>query len=837
MSTLRLRVLPWLEDLRRDVPYGLRSFARAPGFTIVAVLTLALGIGANTAIFSVVDAVLLRPLPYAYDSDRLVRLMAHLPNAESPNGAPRRVTVGFTAAEVHELRSRTRVLSHVAIVGPTLMGLSGREEAARLQGARVSASAFPLLGTRPFLGRPILPADEEPGRDDVILLGHAAWQRYFGGDAAIVGRTLTLETVLGPRMQRQYSVIGVMPPEFAFPSSQTQFWMPPFVSTSGQGAGFRGQMLGRLAPDVTIQAAAGELTPIVRAIRQHGPDVRYELVREQDELVSPVRPALLVLMGAVGFVLLIACVNVANLQLARTMARGRELAVRTALGAGRSRLVRQALTESVMLAALGGLAGIAFAMGGVRLLRRLASTLTRMDLGGGAAFPRIEEIGIDVSVLAFAAGASLVTGVLFGLAPAVRQAGADPIDALRNATSRASGAGRGSLRGALVVAQIAMALVLLVGAALLMRSFANLSSIDPGYDAGNVLTFQVALPAGTYSDARLKSFAETVVGRLQSIPGVRAAAYANQLPMVQLRDTAGGLWRTPDAARRPAPGGADARLVSRDYFDVMGIRVVAGRGFHEGDREGQPRVLLINETLARRGFQNENPVGLQVYVGRDPVPWEIVGVVGDVRQFGLDREPEPQFFADLRQWSGTGLLFPVGAYYAVRVDREPDAVLPALRAIVRGLNAQAALFNVARMETLVATTISRPRMYTVLLFIFAAVGVALAAIGIYGVMAYVVTQRTAEIGIRMALGAQRAEVLSLILRQGLMLTAAGIVAGLVGAAALTRYLEGMLFGVTAFDRTTFAAATLVLALVAMVASYMPARRATRVDPLLAIRSE
>ncbi len=832
------RSYPWLEDLRRDVPYAWRSFARSPGFSTVVVLTLALGIGANSAIFSVVNALLLKPLGYSAHSDRLVRLMAHMP-AEPPNGAPRRVTVGLTAGEVAELRSRTRALSHVGTAGPTLQGLNGYEEGARLQGARVSSSVFTMLGARPLLGRTIVAEDEAPGRDGVILLGFDAWQRYFSNDPGILGRNLILNSVLGRRTQREYSVIGVMPREFEFPTSYTQFWMPLYAS-SGLDVELRGPMLGRLAHGVSMQAAADEIGPIVREIRRHSAAVRYELVREQDEMVAPVRPALLVLTGAVGFVLLIACVNVANLLLARAVAREREVAVRAALGAGRGRLIRQAFTESLMPAVLGGAGGSVLAIGGIQLLRSLATTLGRLDLPMGVAFPRLNDVGVDTSVLLFTVATSLITGLLFGLAPALRSSSSDHMDAFRNA-DRASASGftlqKGGLRGVLVVAEIGMAMVLLVGGGLLIHSFVRLSRVDAGYEPANVLTFQVSMPVPSYPDARLTTFAENLVERLRSVPGVRAAAYANQLPMVNLRDTAGGLWRAPAADRRPAPGGADARFVSRDYFTAMGIPMIAGRGFNEGDGAGQPRVLLVNEELVRRDFAGENPIGTTVYVGRDPGPWQIVGIVSNVRQFGLDREPEPQFFADLRQWSGTGPLFPVGAYYAVRTDGDPESIISTVRGIVRQLDADAASFNIARMDSIVATTISRPRMYAVLLGIFAGVGVVLALIGIYGVMAYAVTQRTREIGIRMALGAQRTEVMTLVLRQGLALTFAGILLGLAGAVATTRYLEGMLFGLTPLDRTTFIAVSLMFATIATMASYVPARRATKVDPLTALRCD
>jgi predicted permease len=842
MEALRdQRGLPWLNDLRHDLRYALRTLKKSPGFGLVVILTLALGIGATTAIYSVVHAVLMKPLAYSRESDRLVRLIMNMPASVSPTGRPLRTTVSLSAAEIRDLESRSQALSGVGTVGPVLMGLSGYEEAAHLQGSRVSATVFSMIDARPLLGRVFDSNDEAPGADPVILISFAAWHRYFAADPNILNRTLTLDTALGPRRQSRYTVIGVMPQRFAFPSSQTQFWMPFQATVPGGGAAIRGPMLGRLAHGISMQAAVAEIGPIVREIRLDKPGITYELLREQDGIVAQVKPALLVLTVAVGFVLLIACVNVANLLLARMAARQREIAIRGALGAGRGRLIRQVLTESVVLAMIGGVAGTALAFGGITLLQMLATTLSRIDLGTGVGFPRLDEIGIDGSVLLYTAATSVVTGLAVGLLPAFRYARRDPMESLRAAAgASASPAGvveASTLRGALVVIQIALAMILLVGGGLLMNSFIKLSGVDPGYQPGHVLTFQVALPVDRYPDARLKTFAEDLAAGLRSVPGVRAAAYANQLPMVQLRDTAGGLWKTPDRGRTPAPGGPDARLVSREYLDVMGIRVIAGRGFSERDGAGRPRVLLVNRLLAGRDFPGEDPIGQQVYIGRDPYPWQIVGIVDNVRQFGLDREPEPQFFVDVRQWSGTGPLFPIGAYYAVRADGNPVSVIPNIRAIVRRLDRQAALFNIAPMEQLVTTTIAQPRMYTMLLSIFAGIGATLAVIGIYGVMAYRVTQRTREIGIRMALGARRAQVLALVLRKGVTLTIIGIAVGLVGAAAATRFLQGMLFGITPLDARTFAAVSLLFGLVAMLASYVPARRATKVDPIVALRSE
>jgi putative ABC transport system permease protein len=834
------RQLPWVDDLGSDLPYACRSLLRNPGFATVVVLTLALGIGANTAIFSVVNALLLQPLPYQ-DADRIVRVMINLPTTAGSTGPAQRIPVSLTAGEIGEVQSSARTLSHVGTAALVLRALTGHEEGARLPGARVSATLFDAIGARPLFGRGFHGDDEKPGATPVVLLSHAAWQRFFGGNPNIVGETVRMDSVLGPRVRVSYSVIGVMPPDFQFPARRLEFWVPFQVTVVGGTGAARGAVVARLADGVSVPTALAEITPIVRAMRSDPSDATYELVTEQSEMVTPVKPALIVLMTAVGLVLLLACVNVANLMLIRMGTRNREIGIRAALGGGRGRLVRQAFTESAILTLLGGVMGTVLAVAGTRLLQRLGATVPRVDLVTSAALPRLDEVGLDLYVLAFTVATSIVTGLLFALAPVIHLCRADPMHALRaNGGSNDSHLqGRRSRVGSvLVVSEIALAMVLLVGAALLIVSFIKLSDIHPGYEKTNVLTFQVSLPNERYPDPRLKSFAETLVDRLRSIAGVDAAAYANQLPMVGFRDTGGGLWRTADPQRKALPGGPDARFVSRDYFEVMGIRIIAGRGFTDTDGEGQPPVLLVNEALARGEFAGQNVVGQFVYIGSDPTPRQVVGIVQDVRQFGLDRQPEPQFFADLRQWSGAGPpLFPGGAYYAVRTGGDPMAIVPAVRRIVREIDPQAALFYTAPMDQIVATTMVRPRIYAVLLSIFAGVGLMLAAIVIYGVIAFSVAQRTREIGIRMALGAQRVAVMAVVLRDALLLTVVGIVMGLAGAAALSRYLEGMLFGVTPADTVTYVATALMFIAVAGFAAFVPTRRALRVDPLTALRSE
>jgi putative ABC transport system permease protein len=605
-----------------------------------------------------------------------------------------------------------------------------------------------------------------------------------------------------------------------------------------------------------MEAAAEEVGAILHQIRGEsqaesqpypGPP-RFEIVTIQDQLVAPVRPALRVLVVAVGIVLLIACANVASLLLARTSARQREIAVRAALGAGRDRLVRQMLTESVLLALLGGVAGTALAFAGIGALRNLGVSLAqRSDLGPSASFPRLEEIGLDATTFAFTIAAALFTGVLFGLAPAVRFTRRDLMDVLRDGGASTSSGFRlvraSATRSVLVVAETTMAMMLLVGGGLLIHSFLKLTHVNTGFDPANVLTFQVRWSSERDSVSELKMLAEGLVGRVRAVPGVRVAAYAHQLPMVQMEQKAGMRIRLgeqlppPPGPNEVSPYFPDLRLVSQEYLKVIGTRVTAGRAFGENDQLGRPLVMLINEALARSRFPGESPLRKHVYVLGDHA-WEIVGVVEDVRQKSLDQEPTPQIFVDFRQWPRSVAPFDLPQYYVVRlVDDRPSSVIPTIRGIVRTLDEQASLDNVAMMEQLVSTSVSRQRMYAVLLGIFAAVAAALAAIGIYGVMTFSVAQRTREIGIRMALGAHSLQVIRLVLRQSMVLTVLGIALGLAGAAAVTRYLEGLLFGLTPLDPMTFIIVSVVFASVAAFASYLPARRATKVDPLIALRCE
>jgi predicted permease len=822
--------LPWLDELRQDVRYALRMLRRSPGFATVAVLTLALGIGANTAIFSVVNSVILQPLPYQEAHD-LVRISEATTAVQGPVGVPQ-LQGGLNALELEAVRAQTQTLTHVGIYRDAAVTLTGENETTRLQGTRLSPAVLTSLGVQPLFGRTF---DLREENDSLVLLSHATWQRYFGADRAILGRSLTLNGTA-------HSIVGVMPPGFQFPDPATQLWMPTALPAGRLAVLQRMVPLARMKPGIPIETVRTDVATILQRFRQgttqdgRQRSGEFQVVRLQDDLVAPVKPALLVLTVAVGFVLLIACVNVANLLLARGAARQQEVAVRQALGARRGRLVRQLLTESAVLGLAGGAIGTALALASIRLLRTLGASLPRQDLVAPPSLPRLADITVDVPVLMFTLAVSLLTALMFGLAPAIHQSGGNRLHALRG------GSRRPQTQSVLVVAELGIAMMLLIGGGLLIHSFVKLSNLNPGYNPANVLTFTVVTPPGRYSGPQMASFAEDLVARLEAAPGVRAAGYTELLPMVRFR-TSGRITTASQRSNQPAPAVLDAApdpsqpdtfTVSQHFLDAMGIRVIAGRGFNQHDAAGRPGVVLINRALARSGFLGPNPIGQHLSTMKQT--WEVVGIVDDVQQFGLDQDPVPQVFFEMRQTPAPGATARVN-YFVARTEGEPGALAPSVRDIVRQLDPSATADLVAPMEQLVSNSISRPRLYAVLLAVFAAVATVLAAVGMYGVMAYGVAQRRREIGIRMALGAQRADVRHLVVRQGLVLTGVGLVFGLVAATVATRYLESFLFGVTPLDPGTFAGVSVIFAFIAIFASYLPVRRATNVDPLVALRSE
>ena len=808
------RSFAWLDDAGRDLRHAARMLRRSPGFTAVALVTLALGIGATTAVFSVVNGVLLTPLPYP-EPDRLVRVFGPTPTIGGIDGRPTRM-VDLPSQTFERLRSTAGAFSHVAGYMPTTATLTGQGDAVRLVGSEVSAAAFPMLGVAPLLGRAFEPSVEAAGADGVVVLSEATWRRYFNADSTAIGKVVNLDG-------RGRTIVGVMPIGFAqsgmhFPDPQAQFWVPYVPPAPDSRNRLNVAVMARLAPGVSLAIAEDISNTAVGDLSQG----RLELSSVHDEIVRPVRPALLLLVAAVGLVLLIACVNVANLLLARMATRDRELAVRRAVGASRGRLIRQLLTESALLSLLGGVIGTSIAFGGVALLRVLATSLNRRDLARGVNLPRLDQIGIDGSVLAFTVGVALAAGLIFGLIPAVQQSRVRDTDLLREKQVSHR------IRGTLVVAEIAMAMMLLVGGALLIHSFLRLSNVERGYNATNVLTFQAA-PLGP-SRAEGRSFADRLVARLAGVPGVTAVGYSNNLPLIQqgfMRDVSPRPLPPGERAPRPYPS---LHAVSPGFVEAMGLRIAQGRTFSAG--EPARREALVSHAFANSGFFDGPALGRQIYGGS--ASWEVVGIVEDVLQFQLDQPPGSEMFIIdfIAAPPGFG-----GTYFAVRTPGSPLAISAEVRSIVRQIDPAATVDNIATMEQIVSNAVSGPRLYAVVLGMFAAVAVTLAAIGIYGVLAFIVTHRTREIGIRMALGAPSAAVVSLVVRQSAVQIVGGVVAGLAGAAMLSRYLEGLLFGVTPLDALTFVVAGAAFACVALVAAYGPARRATKVDPLVALRAE
>jgi putative ABC transport system permease protein len=695
-----------------------------------------------------------------------------------------------------------------------------------------------MLDTQPILGRAFQMDDETPGSDNVVVLSYGSWQRYFGGDPFVIGKPLTLDTAI-------YTVVGVMPSGFSYPNAQTEFWKPLAFPIQQQIFGL--PVIARLKDGVAIEAAQAEANAISRELRGEPPDElqptapvpRIQLLSLKDELVAPIRLPLLVFVVAVGFVLLVACVNVANLFLARATARSREAGIRIALGASRARVLRQALTENMLFAVLGGVVGIGLATIGSRVFVALGQGLARAALSRfdavGNSVPRLNEISVDANVLLFTCVATIATGLLFGVIPAFqmsRAASAGTAKALGRGASKVT---LRSLRTVMVIGQVALTLVLLLGAGLLIKSFLNLTSTDLGYDADNVLTFNIPQPPLSIGDdARQRQrteFEQEAVRRLQAIPDVEAVGYTNALPMVQLTMPI----QVQPQDSPTATFGASAYTVSADYFRAMGIRVVEGRGFNDEDRLSTQPVYVVNEAFARAYSQGQSSLG--PFTLLRPRAGEIVGVVNDVRQLGVDVETEPVVFMDPEHTPGIIGVAEGGVYFAIRMRGDPTKIIPDVRAIVRNLDAELVIDNVATMNQLVSNSITMPRTYAALLGTFAILALVLAMSGLYGVQAYFVTQRRQEIGIRIALGAQQAQVLFPLLRQGLALGVVGLGLGLTGSVVLTRFLQNMLFGVSSLDIATYAVVCTTFLAVIIAASYIPARQAAKIDPLSILRYE
>jgi predicted permease len=809
-----------VESLWQDLHYGWRALRKQPGFTLITVLTLALGIGANTAIFSVVNGVLLKPLPYR-EPERLVYWWGVQPQLKQ---AP------FAPADFLDYQAQNQSFEQIGAYRNMSFTLTGAAQPEQVDGRIVSANYFALLGLAPERGRAFAPEDGRAGAARVVLLEHGFWQRRFGGETKIIGQTLTLSG-------ESATVIGVMPQ--GFKEADVDLWVNPYQIVPDLSTGARDDILsvrsnvyleviGRLKPGVTLAQAQADISAIAARLGQQYPRTNairgVRLVSLHESIVGDVQPLLLALLGAVALVLLIACANVANLALARASTRGRELAVRAALGAGRGRIIRLLLTESVLLAVVGGLFGLGLAVLGVDWLIAFSPT----DL------PRLSEIGLDRRVLGFTFLVSLLTGVVCGLLPALAASAVNLNEALKEGGRSAGNTSRQRARSVLVIAEVALALVVLLGTGLLVKSFARLQAVEPGFDPTNLTTLLVWLKETKYveSAAARIAFVNELGARLERLPGIEAVALANDLPMRGVDATSYPIIEGRPLSEPHERIGVGRHTVKAGYFQALGIPLRTGRALTEQDNEQAPLVMVVNETAARLLWPGENPVGKRLKFGKPEYPWtEVVGVVGDVKHAGLHEPAGPQVYGPYSQAAWPTLRI------AVRSKLDAAAVGAAVRREVQGLDPNQPVSYVKTMTEVMAEAVAPRRSALALFSLFAVVALLLACIGLYAVMSHDVTRRTSEIGIRMALGAQKGAVLRLIVGQGMKLAGIGVVIGLGGALALTRWMKTLLFGVSTTDPTTFIVIALLLIAVALLACWLPARRATQVDPLVALRSE
>ena len=814
-----------MNTLIQDIRFGLRMLLKSPSVSIVATIALALGIGANTAIFSVVNAVLLRPLPFP-DSDALMSVF----ETDTQRGL---IRGSHSYPNFVDMRAQNTVFEHVASYHGADYILTGRGEPARLPGLAVNADLFPLLGVSPILGRTFLPDEDKPSENGrVAILSENLFRKRFNADPAILNQAITLDG-------RLFTIVGVMPASFEFPiqNEPVELWTTIAGDASGEepmtdqrGAHFL-QVIGRLKPGVTQEQAQAELTAIAARIEQQYPDTNTHKSLRVDSalsaLVGDIRPALLILLGAVACVLLIACANVANLLLARATSRHKEMAIRAALGASRMRVIRQLLTESVLLSLLGGAVGLLLAVWWSDLLMAL----------GKEDIPRAVHVHLDWRVLGFTLGISLITGLIFGLAPATHSSKSELVESLKDGGRGTSeGARRNRIRNLLVVGELAVAVVLLVVAGLLIQSLWRLRNVNSGLQTHNVLTFNLAVPETKYNFERQSRFFIDLKSRLETMPGVQSASTIMPLPLSDDRIGVSFEIEGRPVAKKDQPS-ADLFITGVGYFRAMGISLIKGRDFDDRDKHGSTPVVIVTETFARQIFPNEDPIGKRIKPGissidgEDSMMREIVGVVGDVRNRNLNTEAKPAYYLPQTQVPFSQMVA------VVKTTGEPRSLIPAVTKEVAALDGDVPLFAVKSMDEYVSSSVAAPRFNTTLLSIFAGVALVLTIVGLYGVMNYSVVQRTNEIGIRLALGAQSRDVLLMIVRQGSKLIIVGLVIGLVGAFAATRVIASLLFGVTTKDPFTFIAAALLLAIVALLACYVPAWRATKVDPLEALRYE
>ncbi len=806
-----------MRTLFQDLHFAARLLLRKPSFTVLAVIVLALGIGANSAIFSVINGVLLRPLDYR-QPERLVVLAERLQRVDQ---------LELSADDFVDYQNRVQTFEQFAASERVGLNHTGGSEPLRIEGAAVTAEMFPMLGVAPLLGRTFTPEEDRAGASPVVILSYSLWQRRFGGDPNIIGQLIPLNG-------QARTVIGVMPQSFQYPPPLTQsgaayevrseLWVPRILENETRRNSHNLFAIGRLKEGVTFEQARTEIEALATArqqtYRESHESIGVNVQPLHERVVGNVRPALLILLGAVGFVLLIACANVANLLLVRALARHKEMAIRAALGAGRLRLLRQLLTESLLLALLGGGVGLLLAYWSNQFLLSFSA----------ANIPRLQQVSLDERVLAFTLLVSLLTGVIFGLLPAFKASRLDLNDALKS-SNRAASSSVGRLHNALVVSEVALALVMLIGTGLLIKSFWQLQQINPGFDPHNLLVMETTLPATKYATAQQQTaFFRQALERIAAVSGVETAALVNNPPLSSRRGVdAFAIEGRPEPQTLADTPLADFRGISGDYFRVMGVPIVAGRAFAEADDENAPLVAIINEAVARRYFPDEDPLGKRV---RTKDAWHtIVGIVGDVHQSGLESEASTHLY--LPYWQ-----IPQGRMgIVVRTTADPTTLVGAIRNQITALDSEQPVYNFQAMEQLLSDSMAQRRLNLSLLSFFSLIAALLAIVGIYGVIANLVSQRTREIGIRIALGARPADVLRMVLGQGLRLTLFGTLIGVCGALALTRFLSSLLFEVSTTDVPTFVFVSLVTATVTLLACWIPARRAAKTNPMTALRYE
>ena len=806
-----------MNTLWQDIRFALRMLRKNWGVTAIIIVVLALGIAANTAIFSVVNAALLRPLPYA-DPDKLVRLSEDSPNVPQ---------MSISYPNFLDWREQNKVFSGIAAMQFRSLNLTGLDEPERLAGRAVSAELFDVLGVKPELGRTFVQEEDRQGANPVCIISNGLWQRRFGSDPEIINKQITLSGA-------SYTVIGVLPASYAY-GTPTDVFVP--IGLRADEMKERSSHPGiyavaRLKPGVTVEAARAELIAMAQRIgEQYGMKGNSATLTPLSEVfVGDIRTTLLILLGAVGFVLAIACANVANLLLARAATRQKEMAIRTALGAGRLRIVRQLLTESLLLALVSGALGVGLAFWGIDLLRSTSAD----------SLPTTAVVKLDGSVLLFTLLVSLLTGIVFGLVPALTAAKTDLQDTLKDGGRSSIGSGRPWLRSTLVVTEVALSLILLVGAGLLIRSFVRILETEPGFKPQNLLTMQLSLNAKKGDGTKVLSFFNDLRNRVAALPGVESAAFSNGMPLAQTADTSFAIVGRP----KPEPGQQPQTMLyftSPDYLRAMGIRLIKGRFFTTQDTQGSPLVAVIDEAFARQQFPDEEPLGQRIAGdGKENPDAEIVGVVGHVKHFGLDAEErvQPQLYVSYNQSPDAAFGFLAArTNLIIRTTADPLTLTSAVRREVQALDPNQPVYNVSTMEQMLDQSLVTQRLAMTLLTVLASLALILASVGIYGVMSYTVTQRSHEIGIRMAIGAQPRDVFKMMIGRGMILALMGVAFGLLGAFALTRLMATMLFGVAPTDPITFVSIGALLIGVALVACYMPSRRATKVDPLVALRYE